>query len=247
MDKIIRIILGLFIVILVIFVTSVEYVTYVNNAYRSSSASTYSYQCTITTDAVLSDVTFFIPVPATTSGTSPIIFRISSHEISGFPDNWSAVLFDTGKATLLQITAAQIGHSPVNGSPVTTNVTFSVDANSSSLIDTRSPIANGAIFRPVQSAVNITCPSGMTENSGMANCIQYTTAVYAKYGASPGSSVGIHASVTGKNSWTVFQPEFNEYQNTFDLTLSGSQNGWVITTGWLNYNIGSYDAPQISP
>jgi hypothetical protein len=246
MDKIIKITLGLFIIILVAFVASVSYTLYVDNTYRTSLSSTYSYQCTIMTNAVLSNVTLFVPVPAFPSGNSPVIVRISSHEINGFPDNWSAVLFDTGKATLLQITAAQIGRPPVNGNPVTTNVTFFVDANSSSLIDTRSPIADGAVFRPVQNPMDTTCPSaGAGETTGLPNCTQYTTAVYATYETAPMASVSIHASVTGRNAWLVFHPEFNEYRNTFDATLSGTSSGWVTAQARLEYSIGSYDAPQI--
>jgi hypothetical protein len=247
MDNIIRIALGLFIIILVAFVASVSYTLYVNNAYRTSLSSTYSYQCTITTDAVLSNVTLFVPVPAFPSGNSPVIAQISAHNITGYPGKWDAVLFDTGKATLLKIGAARIGQPIVNGSAVTTNITFVVDADSPSLIDTRSPMADDAVFRPVQGAIDTACPAGTVETTGLTNCTQYNTAIYAKYEALPTASVSIHASVTGRNTWSVFHPEFNEYQNTFDATISGNYPGWVIARGWLESGIGLYDAPKISP
>jgi len=246
MDKIIRITLGLFVIILVAFAASVLYTGYVDTAYRTSLSSTYSYQCTVTTNDLLTNVTLFVPVPASPAGTSPVIDQISAHNITSFPKDWNAVLFDTGKTTLLEIAAARIGQPPVNGSAVTTTVTFAVNADSTSHVDTHSPMADDAIFRPVQNAKETDCPAGTGVANGLPNCVQYVTWVYAKYSAAPTTSVSIHASATGRNRWSVFHPEFNEYENTFDVTLSGSNSGWVIAPGWLENGIGSYDEPQVS-
>jgi hypothetical protein len=246
MDKIIRITLGLVIIILVAFTASVMYTRFVDNAYRTSFSSTYSYHCTIITDNLLTNMTLFVPVPASPAGTSPIIDQISAHNMTGFPEDWNAVLFDTGKSTLLEIAAAKIGQPPVNGSAVTTNVTFVVNAVSSSHIDTQSTMADDAIFRPVQDAMDTACPVGVGAANGLPHCVHYVTGVFAKYGAAPAASVSIHASVTGRNSWLVFHPEFNEFQNTLDVTLSGSNNGWVTALGWLENGIGSYDEPLAS-
>ncbi len=46
MDKIIKISLGLFVVILVVLVSAVSYQVFVENAYLTSLSSTYSYTCT---------------------------------------------------------------------------------------------------------------------------------------------------------------------------------------------------------
>jgi hypothetical protein len=246
MDKTIRITLGLFIIILVAFAVSVSYTIYIDNAYRTSLSSTYSYQCTIITNDLLTNVTLFVPVPASPPGNSPVIDQISAHNISGFPKDWNAVLFDTGKATLLEIAADHIGQPPVNGSTVTTNVMFVVDVDSPSLVDTRSPMVDDAVFRPVQNAIDTACPAGTRGVPVLPNCTQYVTGIYAKYEADPAASVGIHASVTGRNTWSVFHPEFNEYHNTFDVTMSGNNSGWVTAQGWLEYGIGSYDEPQSS-
>ena len=64
MDRIIKITISLFVIILVSFVATAGYTAYVEHAYRSSLSSTYSYTCTITTDSPLTNVTFFLPVPA---------------------------------------------------------------------------------------------------------------------------------------------------------------------------------------
>ena len=59
MDKIIKITLGFFILILVVFVAFFSYMSYIDTTYRNSLSGTYAYTCTITTDAVISNVTFF--------------------------------------------------------------------------------------------------------------------------------------------------------------------------------------------
>ena len=59
MDRIIRISLGLFMVILVVFLSAFCYQVVTERMYLSSLSSTYSYTCTITTDSPLSNVTLF--------------------------------------------------------------------------------------------------------------------------------------------------------------------------------------------
>ncbi len=95
MDRIIKITLGIFIIVLVTFVTLIGYTGYIENAYRSSLSSTYSYTCTITTDSPLSNVTLFIPVPADMEGNSPIIAQISAHtdhRCPGFLENRDSMI-----------------------------------------------------------------------------------------------------------------------------------------------------------
>ncbi len=115
MDKIIKVTLGLFVIILVLFVSVVSYTAYVNTSYRNSLTGTYEYNCTITTNTVLSNVTLFLPVPADMTGNSPVISQISRQQVTGVPEDWTLTLFDTGKATLLKISAPRIGQNAVNG------------------------------------------------------------------------------------------------------------------------------------
>ena len=76
MDKIIRITLGLFIVILAAFTGILTYTAYTEIAYRNTLTGTYTYSCTITTDAPLYNVTLFIPVPVDRNGQFPDGIRI---------------------------------------------------------------------------------------------------------------------------------------------------------------------------
>jgi len=108
MDKIIRITSGLLIVILVLFVSITAYTVFVETAYRGSLVSTYSYSCIISTDAVLRNVTLFIPIPADNRGNSPVVERYSVRDIQGLPSDWKTTLIGSNKGTVVQIQAPVI-------------------------------------------------------------------------------------------------------------------------------------------
>jgi hypothetical protein len=243
MDKIIRITIGLFIAVLVVFAAFVTYTMYVDNAYRTSLNSTYTYSFTITTDSVLTNVTFFVPVPADPSGNSLIVTRISSQDISGIPGDWNAVLFDTGKATLLKIITAKITPVIPAGNAAPNPIRFSVDVKTSRVIDTLNPVVDDAIFRPVQSIKEVTCPPNTGVYTGTPRCIEYLTAIYADYTAAPNTRLTISSRITGRNEWKIFEPHYNEYQNEISVLMFGDNHGWTTTRGWLESGIGFYDAP----
>ena len=245
MDKIFKVVLGLFIIVLVLFVSIVSYMTYTDTMYRNSLSSNYQYTCTISTDGILSNVTLFLPVPEDTHGDSPVIAQISSQDISGVPANWNLTLFDTGKGTLLQVVAPVIGRFPAKGSAQPAVVTLVVNVSSPALIDTDSPVAHATVFRPVQGIQTVACPAGDAATAGSPSCYQYHTSIYADYTAAPTASLAISASITGTNSWTIFSPASNEYRNTISVpTLYGENHGWVTTLGGIEAGIGSYDVPS---
>ena len=234
-------------IIFVVFSTVVSYQIVVENAYRTSLSSTYTYTCTITTDSPLYNVTLFIPVPADSRGNSPIVERFSTHDIAGLPDDWTATLYDTGKATMVRITTPAIvppgRTSPKN--PFT--FTLSSEMKSDTVIDTREPIENSAMFRPIRDIRQVSCPPDSSLINGTPRCSRYITSLYADYQASPHASVMITSSITGKNSWKIFEPGSNEYSSSFSQLLVGENRGWEMVNGYLQSSIGRYDVPDILP
>ena len=243
MDKIIRISLSLLIVILIAFTSMVTYQAFVKSAYLNSLSSTYSYTCTITTDSTLSNVTLFIPVPEDPLGNSPIVARFSAHAITGLPYNWTATIYDTGKATMVKITTPAItptaGTSPAK--PFT--ITLSSEMQSDKLIDTREPIKNSAMFQPVRELQPVACPAAGSAVQENPRCYRYVTSLYADYETAPGASVNITSTVVGRNSWNIFEPGSNEYTTVTSLLISGSHDGWVTMQGTLTSGTGTYDTP----
>jgi hypothetical protein len=241
MDRIIRITLCIFIVLFAPFAGMLAYTAYTESAYRNTLSGTYTYSCTITTDAPLYNVTLFIPVPVDRNGNSPMASEFSNRTMKGVPADWDTTLFDTGKSTLLKIVTPAI--IPPEGTTASRPfaITFSSETASHSPIDTLNPVEKSAMFRPVQALGGNACPQETA--GGSTRCFTYTTAVYADYQASAGTSVTITSAVTGKNSWNIFGPHSNEYHTGIRTRIDGENHGWAVAGGTLSSGTGTYDIP----
>lgn len=246
MDKIIKITIALIIIVLVTFIATVSYAGFVDQAFRTSLSSTYDYSCTITTDSRLSNVTFFIPVPSDHAGNSPVVARYSAQDIEGVPADWKVTLFDTGKATVAKITTPAIVPPPETNPSHPFTIRLSIRTTSKEMIDTRLPIEQGVMFRPVQDMRNVNCPARITSVNGDPVCYNYLIPVYADYQAPMNASVSIASTLKGKNSWKIFEPQFNEYQADISVLMFGGNQGWTVMKGTLESNMGSYNVPAIS-
>jgi hypothetical protein len=234
MDKIIKTALGLFIVLFIAFVAYASYFGYIETSYRNTLSGNYLYTCTIATTGVLTNVTLFLPVPADPMGNSPVVSQISSQDVTGVPGNMNLTLYDTGKTTLLKVFAASIG------GPST--ITFTVNVSSPGHIDTHSPVRNAAVFRPVNGIHSIPCSGESVTSGSPPVCYKYLTEMYAEYSAAPSVTANIDESITGTNTWKIFSPASNAYQNQISVpTMHGSSHGWITTPGWLESGIGSQD------
>lgn len=240
MDKIIRITLGLFIIILVAFTGIVSYNAYVESSYRNSINGTYTYTCAITMDAPLYNVTLFLPVPADKTGNSPMVSEFSRGVMPGVPAGWETTLFDTGKATMLKVVTPAI--LPPEGTDASHpyTITFSSSTSSPSAVRTQDPVERGVMFRPVQALKENVCPQGQSGSS--SRCFTYTTSLYADYGTDADTTVTINAAVAAKNSWKIFEPRSNEYHTEIAASMRGENHGWAVSEGTLSSGIGTYDA-----
>ena len=221
-------------VIIIVFVPLFSYQVFVEKAYRTSLSSTYSYTCTLTTDSTLSNVSIFLPVPANPSGNSPIVAQFSARtDVSRIPKDWTITLYDTGKSTMVRITAPVITPpaGTISGKPFTINL--SSDIQSGIVIDTRYPIKNSAFFRPVRDLQQVSCPPDSSREKGIPQCYNYLTSLYADYQASPNASVTITSSLAGNSSWKIFEPRSNEYSTRISLMMVGENHGWKNVNGFL--------------
>ena len=173
-----------------------DYFGYTDVAYRNSLSANYLYTCTISTNDVLTNVTLFLPVPAEPNGNSPVVTQISNHDVSGVPDTMNLTLYDTGKATLLKVSANSIGSPVINGTTQPVTVMFTVNESSHEHIDTTSPVQNAAVFRRLTgfTRLPVFLPWIVTSNTSPV-CYQYLTYTYADYSAAPSTTVNINESV----------------------------------------------------
>ena len=230
----------------VVFSSVVVYQVSVENTYRATLSSTYSYTCTITTDSPLSNVTFFIPVPADLQGNSPIVERFSTRDIIGIPDDWSVSLYDTGKTTMVRISTPSISPTDNTSPKNPLTIELSSELKSEKVIDSSDPEKNSALFRPIREVSQVSCPPEGSAKNGSPRCYHYLTSLYADYQASPGALVTISSSITGKNQWKIIEQGSNEYTSVISLKMTGGNQGWQKVDGFLKNNTGSYDVPDIS-
>jgi hypothetical protein len=243
MDRIIRITLALFVTLLVGTLAFAGYTGYVTNAYEKTRTGTYSYTLSITTDHPLKNATLFIPVPADRQGNSPAVAQFSARAMPGVPTEWQTTLFDTGKATLLKIQIPLIDPPAGTSSSNPYTITINADMPSGGVIDTTNPVANSPVFGPIQDLRNVPCVGYGKGTGGNPECSTFTTTLYADYSADPETTVTITSSITGKNSWLVFEPAFNEYSTVISLMMHGEHHGWAAVKGTMANRIGSYDSP----
>ena len=241
MDKIIKISLGIFIVILVAFTGIITYTGYTETAYRNTLTGTYTYTCNITTDSPLYNVTLFIPVPVDNTGNSPMMSEFSNPVMKGVPADWETTLYDTGKSTLLKVMTPAIVPPEGTSTQHPFTITFSSETTSRTPVDSRNPVEKSAMFRPVQALSENTCPQGRADSS--SRCFTYTTSVYADYRTAADTTVTITSAVTGKNTWTIFEPHSNEYQTDISVNMKGENHGWAVLKGELSSGAGTYDIP----
>ena len=241
MDRIIKIVLGIFIVFLVAFTGITLYTGYTETAYRNTLTGSYTYSCNITTDSPLYNVTLFIPVPVDNTGNSPMVSEFSNHGMKGVPADWETTLFDTGKSTMLKVMTPAILPQEGTSAQHPYTITFLSETTSRIPVDSQNPVEKSAMFRPVQALSENTCPQGRAE--GNSRCFTYTTSVYADYETAADTTVMITSAVSGKNTWKIFEPRSNEYNTEISISMKGETHGWAELTGELSSGIGTYDSP----
>jgi hypothetical protein len=240
MDRIIRITLSVFVIVLVTFVGFIGYSGYVEHAYRTSLASTYTYTCTIATDSPLSNVTFFIPVPEDRNGNSPVVTQFSAQEITGVPDGWTTALFDTGKSTLVKITIPSLVPPAGTSHTQPYAVTLSANLRAQKAIDTRNPLENSPLFRPETDLTASDCRESAPAPDHR-QCYSYLTSVYADYHADPRAAVSITSALRGTNRWDLFGHRENAYTTDISIFMQGENHGWGDAKGYIEAGIGSDD------
>jgi hypothetical protein len=161
--------------------------------------------------------------------------------MKGVPADWETTLFDTGKSTLLKVMIPAIVPPEGTSAQHPYTITFSSETPLRSPIDTRNPVEKSAMFRPVQAMNENTCPQGPA--ASIPRCFTYTTSLYADYRTAADTTVTITSAVTGKNTWTIFEPCSNEYHTVIGISMKGENHGWAVLKGELTNNNGTYDIP----
>jgi hypothetical protein len=206
-------------------------------AATESLRGTLSFTITINTDHPLDNVTLLLPVPVDNSGSSPLLEKIGSKEISGLLPGWDTTLIGAREHAFFGISADQIPAVRENTTPYRLSVTV---ISPRSALDTISPESYSPVFRPRTAGLGQICPAD-TAGTGL-RCMGYTGVVFAEYTAAPDAQVEIRLELVGRNTWQVMGEHTGEYRDTVALSLHGPARGWHKCRGLIMTGIGE-DVP----
>jgi len=222
-------------VVSVVFAAAISFTVYVGMTYRATLASTYDYQVSITSDAVLRNATLFIPIPERGRENSAVLREIGSGKLQGIPEGWKISLIGTQKFTMLEVTAREMAPTPV-GKPYLLTLHAAVRGP----IDTKDAGSGDLVLEPAAFRSPAACEDTVAQESPEASCWMYEGPVYAAFTAPESARVTIFVYVDGRNSWDVLGPSSNEYQDGLQVSFSGGARGWRTGSGILVSGIGDY-------
>ncbi|MDD1661508.1 MAG: hypothetical protein LUQ49_03495 [Methanomicrobiales archaeon] len=219
----------------VIALAAISMTLYMEIAYRATLSGTYEYRVSITSDAALENVTLYVPIPARGAEASPVLAGIGGGNLKGVPQGWSTSLIGTEKFTLLEVTARGMQANPV-GRPYVLSVNVKVQGP----IDTRNAGTDDLVLVPAAKRTPVVCGSMDAQASPEARCEMYQGSAYADFTASGNAHLSIFTLITGRNSWDVFGPSSNEYQDGLQVSFPAGTRGWRTGDGILVTGIGDY-------
>jgi hypothetical protein len=235
MDRTLLRVLAILVVVSVAFLAAISINLYMEITYRATLSSTYEYRLSITSDATLENATFYIPVPARGPEASAVLKEIGAGSLLGVPRGWNLSLIGTEKFTMLEVTAREIPSSPP-GKPYL----LSVDAWTHGPIDTRNAGTGDLVLVPAAKRTPVVCGNLDSQVSPEIRCELYQGSTYADFTAPGNVHLTIFTFLTGRNTWDVFGPSSNEYQDGLQVSFSGGTRGWQTGDGILITGIGDY-------
>ena len=230
--------------------------------YPSYLRATIKYDLSIESDAALSNVTFYIPLPV--RNDTPMV---GSHELvpEDFQEPGYSVAFTrsppaynyTGEYPVPGSNAWYVRISSdrwSNGSYKIEIVNGSFDVHSpDEFLETRFPLGNQSVLLP---KFNFSAPQPERKRPviALSSLIEYdpinipqTIPVYADYSADPGTVVEIYSTFEGRNGWLDGPDQWytNTYWDSFSIKLKGPQSGWYPPSkktgdGWFQEASGTY-------
>ena len=240
MDRVLRVLVVLFVVAISVTAGVFSFVAYVDSRYAETLVATYEYQLNVETDGPLSNLLLFLPLPARAGGSSEVVRAAGARGWTEIPYGWNVTLTGTEKYTLLEVTAASVpttgecGACGRDGAPHTLTIPVTVRGP----IDPRDPVGNDEVLEPRFSVMERACTEAFPRGDSTPRCTGYETSFFADYTAYPATTVVISVELTGTNRWNIFSERSSEFRDTARLTILGESHGWQTARGELVSGIG---------
>jgi len=205
---------------------------YADMRYENTFKSSYNYKFSIYTDSVLENVKIYVPLPSGNTGNSEIGLEAGKKPARGLPEDWEIEILGADNWIMLEMNTDRM-EPQAKGE----EISFFVTSDSKKKIDTKNPIKFAEVLRPVNNPERIACEQDIGTG---AQCYMYTGQVFVYFLTEKDANVQIDVSLTGENSWDIFNPESNMFSDTQSVTIIGGGKGWYKTTGMMNAAIGIY-------
>lgn len=247
MDRTLTLVLAVLVVASVVFLAAISLTAYMGITYRATLSSTYEFRVSITSDATLGNVTLYLPIPARGPGNSAVLEGIGAGGLTGVPRGWNLSFIGTEKFTMLEVTARELAPSPV-GRPYL----LSINSRVQGPIRTRDAGSTDLVLVPAAKRSPVACGGMDSEASPEMRCEVYQGPAYADFTAPGNVHLTVFISMNGRNTWDVFGPSFNEFQDGLQVSFTGRARGWrtgdgILVTGIGDYGIDFWVQEQVTP
>lgn len=196
----------------------------------------YGYSVTLATNATLSNVTLYLPYPATGDG-SPFdaAFEGTAGNVS-VPDGWRVAPIETEHGRMLRMTASEVPTRPRSDGHRYETHTLRATVPADHDVDTVEPIGSEPLLRPASGFETVPCPNQGGGPSG-STCHVYRSRLYAEYEAPVDADVDVFVTFGGYEDHGSNRARW--YSERVVTRLEGSYDGWLEVVGDLQAGGGS--------
>jgi hypothetical protein len=200
--------------------------------------SEYGYSVTLATNATLSNVTLYLPYPASDEGSPFDAAFEGTAGNASVPEGWRVAPVETEHGRMLRVTASEVSTRLRSDGRRYETHTLRADVPAGHDIDTVDPVGSEPLLRPADGFETVPCPNRAFPSR--ATCRIYGTRLYAQYDAPEDADADVDVVVVfggyddlggGRGRW---------YSERVIARLEGTRDGWVEVPGDLQAGAGSF-------
>jgi hypothetical protein len=200
--------------------------------------SEYGYSVTLATNATLSNVTLYLPYPASADGgDAPFDAAFEGRaETVSVPGGWQVEPVETEHGRMLRVTATEMPTRRRSDGHRYETHTLSASVPAGHDIDTVEPIGSEPLLRPAEGFEAVPCPNqgGVPTRS---TCHVFESRLYARYDAPANADVDVFVTSGGYEDLGGSRGRW--YSERVITRLEGPRDGWVEVSGDLQAGAGS--------
>lgn len=235
---------------------------------KTEIAGTYRYEVSLTTGAVLKNVTLIIPLPVQ-SGTSTIGEALVEGRGHGVPEGWSLSVTEVDGTPMLVVAAAEIlpryaprpiavtpGVEPAatvtyspeysDATPVLLPYSFGATAAAGIIYYTPDLDAGPIETRHPLETEPVLAPKGDLTPAADGRGYTYDAPLYLSCDAPAETRITLSIRLSGSNEWWLLGWSSNAYTDAI-LAETPAEEGWRTVRGTLSTGEGRYFRGETSP